>query len=71
MDINIISIIEKYPHIVIFFFISLFFAVTQIYYRRKLYYHKDKKYHKQYRIVWVIYLFIVIIVATYATIHTF
>jgi uncharacterized membrane protein len=58
---DIISLITKYPHLVVCFFLSVFIAITQSYYGRKAYYHKNEKYRKQYRTVNIITCVILLI----------
>jgi uncharacterized membrane protein len=61
---NIISLIEKYPHLVVYLFLSIIFAVTYSYYGRKAYY--NKKYYKRFRIVHIITAIILFIMIIYA-----
>jgi uncharacterized membrane protein len=72
----IISLITKYPHLVVCFFLAIFIAITQSYYGKKMYYSKDIKYRKQYRIMHIIscvmllILFVFTIASSTETIYT-
>ncbi|MDR2773778.1 MAG: hypothetical protein LBC19_03375 [Tannerella sp.] len=47
----IISLINRHPHLPVFFFLSVFFVITQLKYGWQAYHYKTKKYIMQYRIV--------------------
>jgi hypothetical protein len=61
----IISLINRYPHLPVFFFLSALFAITQLKYGWQAYHYKNEKYTRQYRIVnkitTVIFLLVVIV----------
>jgi hypothetical protein len=61
----IISLINRYPHLLVFFFLSAFFVITQLKYGWQAYHYKNERYTLQYRIVnkitTVIFLLVVIV----------
>jgi hypothetical protein len=64
----ITSLINRYPHLPVFFFLTALFAITQLKYGWQAYHYKSEKYNRQYRIVNKITAIILVVVVIVTTI---
>lgn len=51
IHINVMFLVNQYPHLFLFLLLALLFAVTQSYYAYKLRFNMKEKYHRQYKIL--------------------